>query len=384
MEYTQTITPQNRATFKRKIGNAHARAGVVGVLYFVAIIALAIIAFFPMLSVGGQNLWVLTFWKSFAELETMQGITFALILDLTASVFYALILLTVVCNVLRSFKKLGWLFKRKPSRSNGYNRNVYAMESLGKLFSGSFHTIVAFSFLIYLISKDVAFSSQPLYLYLAVGVGLGVHFLCGLIGGGVSLFAIEGGALHEEKRRGGLFVPFVRNVLQIVAVAGIGLFLVKSAQVETLAELLRGSEFAGILTRWKELLAPLVFFFVFVWLLPLLKHATGIAEFDREGYEASGRNTFRAFTFLTFLTAIGGVVAEYLFAGVWCLEGFYIAGIALLSFVIEVCLRKYPDDKDTSDEIESDTLLGGRYVGGVEFVPPVETDKMKTYEYYDD
>ena len=95
-------------------------------------------------------------------------------------------------------------------------------------------------------------------------------------------------------------------------------------------------------------------------------------------FEASGRNTFRAFTFLTFLTAIGGVVAEYLFAGVWCLDGVYISIVALLSFIIEVCLRKYPDDTDRSDEIESDSLLGGRYVGGVEFVPPVEQEKAKT------
>jgi len=384
MDYTQTITPQNRAAFKRKIGNAHARAKAVGILYFLATVAFAVLAFFPMLSIGGVNLWGLTFWQSFTALKNLQGITFVLILDLVVSVFYALILLTVVCNVLRSFKKLGWLFKRKPSRSNGYNRNVYAMEALGRLFSGSFHTIVAFSFLIYLISKEAALATQPIYLYITCGVGVGVHFLGGLIGGGVSLFAIEGGALHEEKRRGGVFVPFIRNVLQIVAVAGIGLFLVKSAQVEKLANVLRESEFSGILAKWKELLAPLLFFLVYVWLLPLIKHATGIAEYDREGYEASGRHTFRAFTFFTFLTAIGGVAVEYLFAGVWCLEGVYIAGIAILSFVIEICLRKYPDDRDTSDEIESDTLLGGRYVGGVEFVPPVETEKTRTYEYYDD
>ncbi len=384
MDYTQTITPQNRAAFKRKIENAHARAAVVGILYFLAIIALAVLAFFPMLSIGGVNLWVLTFWQSFTALKNLQGITFAIILDLTVAVFYALILLTVVCNFLRSVKKLGWLFKRRPSRSNGYNRNVYAMESLGKLFSGSFHTLVAFSFLIYLLSKEPAIATQPIYLYIALGVGALVHFLGGLIGGGISLFAVEGGMLHEEKRRGCVFVPFLRNLLQIVAVAGVGLFLVRSAQVLKLANILRETEFAGVLGKWRELVAPLAFFLVFVWLLPLIKHATGIAEYDREGFEASGRNTFRAFTFLTFLTAIGGVVAEYLFAGVWCLDGVYIAIVALLSFIIEVCLRKYPDDTDRSDEIESDSLLGGRYVGGVEFVPPVEQEKTKTYEYYDD
>ncbi|MBQ8657535.1 MAG: hypothetical protein IJ506_00180 [Clostridia bacterium] len=384
MNYTQTVTPHNRAAFKRKIGNAHARAKAVGTLYFLATIALAVLAFFPMLSIGGVNLWVLSFWERFAALKNLQGVTFAVILDLAVAVFYALILLTVVCNVLRSFKKLGWLFKKKPSRSNGYNRNVYAMEDLGRLFSGSFHTILAFSFLIYLISKDATIALQPLYAYIALGVGFGVHFLGGLVGGGVSLFAIEGGAMHEERRRGSVWIPFLRNLVQIAIVAGIGYFLIKSGQILFLAETLRASEFTGILAKWKDLLVPAVFLVVYLWLLPLLKHATGLTEYDREGCEASGMKNFRIFTLLILLTSGATVVVEYIFAGAWLLQGVYIAGIALLGFIVEICLRKYPNDRDDSDEIESDTLLGGRYVGGVDFVPPVETENARTYEYYDD
>ncbi len=386
MVYTRKENTLSRAAVKRKIETAQNRAQFVGVLYFLANLAIAALCFFPMISVGGEELWVLTFWKDFKLLKGLKGITFATVLDLTVAVLYALVLLTAVCNVFRSFKKFRWLFRRNPSRSHGYNRNVYAMDDLGGLFSGTFHTLLAFTFLIYLLSEAATISSKPVFVYSALGVGFGAHFLLAWLGGNIPLYTVENDNIYEETRRGSRLVPFIRNLLQIAAVAGIGYFLIKTEKVLELANILRESEFSGILGKWKELIAPLAFFAVYMFTLPLLKHATAATEFDREGCDGAGMKTFRVFTFLIVLVAGGGFAVEYILEKTALTNAIFLAAVALAAFVVEIVLRKYPDEKDGSDELDSDEILGGQYIGGLQYGAPMfeSYDEEYAYEYYDD
>ncbi|MBS5024047.1 MAG: hypothetical protein KH054_12955, partial [Firmicutes bacterium] len=133
---------------------------------------------------------------------------------------YAVMLLTLVINVIKSLSRLSRLFKKKASRVNGYNRNLLAMERMGKIFSGTYCVFIAFPFMIHLIS-GAGFSNL---FYIAVAIGLIFHFWCGLVGGNVSWFT-TGDTLEEEKRLVGRWAPFFRNLAQLVFVALIMYFI---------------------------------------------------------------------------------------------------------------------------------------------------------------
>jgi len=80
------------------------------------------------------------------------------------------------------------------------------------------------------------------------------------------------------------------------------------------------------------------------WIV-LLKHATGVSEFDRDGKEAAGRKNFWVFSLFAFLLTAGIVVVEYMMSGVqWKdnMVGIYIVAIAFGAFLLDVCLSGLP------------------------------------------
>jgi hypothetical protein len=320
------------------------------------------------------------------NLKNVKEMSVVAALDLTVAVLYALVLLTAVCNVLRSLKKFRWLFTKNPTRPHGYNRNVYAMDDLGELFSGTLHILLAFTFFIYLMSKDASLASKHIYIYAALGVGFGAHFLLGWLGGNIPLYTVEQENIYEETRKGSRLVPFVRNLIQIVAVAGIGYFLLKTGKILELMTIAGENGVSGIRNQWKDLIVPLIFFVTYLLTLPLLKHATSATEFDRDGCEGSGMKTFRVFALLVALVAGSGFALEYLFDKTALTSAIYLACVAFVAFIIELILRKYPNEKDNSDEMDSDVILGGKYIGGLQYGAPMfeSIDENYTYEYYDD
>ena len=105
----------------------------MGILYLIATVFLAAMAFLPLVygtSVG--SMWVKNFWKPFLELKNIKTSETAVILNAFVALVYALLLLTVVINVLKSLSKLGRLFKKRASRLNGFNRTVIAMEEIDR------------------------------------------------------------------------------------------------------------------------------------------------------------------------------------------------------------------------------------------------------------
>jgi hypothetical protein len=171
-------------------------------VYLLSIIALAAaVAYFPLFDLAEQELapiGVMEFWKAFtpdgiAALNTLPGIV-----KFSNCVLYGLMLLGVVINVLRALGKLGWLFKKKASKSYGFNRNVYAMEDLGNIFSGSFGFIITVYFFIAILCGEV---NPEMMLYIVLGGGLFIHLFAGVIGGKVSYFDIEDGEIIEDIKK---------------------------------------------------------------------------------------------------------------------------------------------------------------------------------------
>lgn len=356
-------TARRTALLRHKIVKAQAKAKLVGILYLLASIAIAALACLPMLTLDGTaegNLWVLTFWKPFLQIKSISTFTPQQWISLVVSVFYALILLTVAINLLRSFGKLKWLFKRRPSRLNGYNRNVFAMEDMGKLFSSSFYVLLAFTFLIYLLTKSsgTKLVIAPPYAIVAAGLGIVIHFLCGAVGGSIHLYVVENGMIEEERRKGSVLVPVIRNLIQLGVVGAIAWFMLQTNAIATLLHILVSRNFAAITQNPVASIYPVAHLLVFLCWLVLLKHATGIAEYDRDGAYAAGALVFRSFAFITVLVAGGAVAVQFYLTQQFVRDCLFIALIALLAFVIELILRKYPSDKvEDFEDIEVEDFI---------------------------
>ena len=118
---------------KRRVGAVHSRAQWVGLVYLLATIAIAVaVVMFPMLSgtpfsVEGKLPVVATYEALKALFDVGFGTIFktpAMIVLLLALLLYFVLLLVVVINVIRALTKLNWLYKKRASYVNGFNRNM--------------------------------------------------------------------------------------------------------------------------------------------------------------------------------------------------------------------------------------------------------------------
>ena len=357
---------QRGAYLKNRIARNRGRAQFVGIVYLLSIIALAAAACLPLFDLEKQELaplGVMEFWKvftadSFKALNTLEGIV-----KFSNGILYALMLLVVVINVLRALGKLGWLFKKKASKSYGFNRNVYAMEDLGNIFSGSFGFIITVYFFIAILCGEV---NPEMMLYIVLGGGLFIHLFAGVIGGKVSYFDIEDGEIIEDKRVVGRFPAFFRNVLQIAAVGAMMYYFLKTQVVgEVLKPLLEKGGWENYVLAEPLAFIPVALqLLTVICLLPLIKHATATTEYNIDGANGSGMKTFRVFSFFVFLTSVATVVCRNIFGeavGVAVVEPFLsvemiiVASIALVMFIIEVIMRNAPGHrkpKNNDDEVE--------------------------------
>lgn len=340
-----------KVALKKRISKVHSKAEAVGFFYLIGTLLLAVVSFFPFLygtSVGDMG--VINFWKPFLKLTSIKTSAVVVLVDAFVALLYALLLLTVVINVLRSLAKLSRLFKKKASRVNGYNRNAIAMEELGKIYSGTYCVFIAFPFMIHLISGAV-FSN--LY-YIAVAIGLVLHFWLGLVGGNVSTFSVEQ-PVEEEPRVFGRIAPFFRNLAQIVFVGVIMYFI---SQTNLMLNVLKVVETNDVLSVFKNgeiylfqyLGIPGLQLLCCIWTLVLLKHATATTEYDREGRYASGMKNFCVFSVLLLITS--GVLFGLMFiahsksaAIVPVMGTLYIAVVALAAVIEEACMCRLPNVK---------------------------------------
>ena len=333
-------------TLRKKIRKAHSKAGLAGTLYFIGVLLLAVLAFFPMLNIGGKKLWVLKFFTPI--LESLGG-TLNWI-GLISAVLYLWMLLVAVINFFRCFSKLGWLSRKSWKYVDGHNRNLEAMESLGKYFSGSFATIVSVSLLIWALQINASEVTPMGYAYVMFIVGLVVHFFAGLIQGKVSKFEVSesSGNLEEEPRECGIFVYFLRNVVQIAALVGILLIFLPKCSIGVLVDgLLTGANlFEGdlITTIVPVALQALIVICLFV----LVKHATAPTEFNRLGMQGKGMKNYRVFSFFVFLLAVGAFAVEALFIkpDPLAYDFIYVALLAFIAFLVDCIFKTRVKEED--------------------------------------
>ncbi len=360
-KYKKKFAPCKQGVYlKQRIAKTHGRVKFVGIIYLLATLAVSVLACLPLLKTdsGLAVLGASDFWRVFENLNKDSFDTAAQRILLFNSALYGIMLFGLLINVLRSLSKLKWLFKKKGSKTYNFNRNAYAMEDLGKLFSGSFALVLIVHTIFYVLCGKM---DVELMMYVFLGAGLFIHFFCGWIGAKTSYFDTDQyGGLYEKRRAIGRIAPLIRNVLQLAATFGMIYLFLDINNIHTLIEpLMQENAWANYVKPELTAYAAVALQgLTFIWLMVLLKHATATTEFSPEGTEAMGMKNFRIFTFFTMLTAGGAFVCRYMFG-----EAFFetvvvypvlvieksfqydlliLAGIALAMFIIEVIMRKMP------------------------------------------
>lgn len=369
-----TLSPRG-AYLKTRIARNRGRAQFVGIIYLLSIIALAAVACFSLFDLNKQKnapLGILGFWKVFKPANLKSITSWDTLLKLANASIYGLMLLGCLINVCRALGKIVWLFKKKASKTYGFNRNVYAMDDLGKIFSGSYAVILTAYFLIAVLCGE---THPHLFLYIALGGGLVIHLFAGFVGGKVSYFDIKDGEITEDKRVVGRGAALLRNVLQLVAVFAMLYFFQKISILHTVIGPLmeKGGIKNYVNGRILSYIPVALQLLTLVCLLPLIKHATATTEYNLDGANGPGMKTFRVFAFFVFLLVGAMVVCKYLigevaltkvltFTGVevkkaLSINGIILASIALVMFIIELIMYNRPGfikEKQKDEELEAD------------------------------
>ncbi len=349
-----TATTSRNMYLKKSIAGSRRRAKIFGMLYLLGAVALAVAACMPLLvhelaMVGVANCWnvlkhffvnllagnplVVDEVLNTYTLDTYEG------LCITINAFlYAIMLVAVMVNALKALGKLGWLFNKKGTKEYGFNRNAYAMEDMGRAFSGSFAWILITYLIIGLICGGFATLINTMML-IVIAAGVVIHLVCGFFGAKVRYYDLENGQIVEQKRVFGRFSCLLRNVFQLVAVAAIVYLLNFEALSHEIGVFLQSGEEAKMI-MFVFLLQMVAVLALFV----LIKHATAMTEYSIEGVYGSGMKNFRIFTFIVFLVMAAGAAlcAMQSLATDEYLPLVLVAVVALVSFIIEIIMRKYP------------------------------------------
>ncbi len=353
---THTLTMQGHQ-MKRRIARNRSRATLVGFLYLIGTIALAAIAalvpfFVNELAPAGVSNILETFQNM--DISTVDGLVKTI-----NAVLYMLMFVGTVVNVIKALSKLGWLCKKSATENLGLNRNVYAMEDMGRAFSGSIALLFCVYFLMAIISGDGmsaidsiigtlngtlnAGSSTYLALILIL-VFIILHILIGFIGAKISYFNIENGQIVEHKRIVGRFAPIVRNAVQLVGMVVLVCFFLQSNTLHAaITTLLAENGIETFMGDQNALMAAILQVVIVISLLVLIKHATATTEYAINGVRSSGMKNFRVFAFFVFVAAAAAAfIVQYDAIEAFQVNHIIMAVVALVLFIVELVMRKFP------------------------------------------
>ena len=396
-----TLTKEARKMYRR-VKSTRNKAQWVGMLYLLGTIVLAALAVLPTLNIDYVN--VLGSMKPlWADLDGL-GANVATI----SRVLYAIILLTVVINVFKSLGKLGWLYKRKASKTYGFNRNAYAMQDMAKYFARSFAVILINTLLIVVINgawgntawteigglvdalkaNSTVFANFDLFgvitlelptILFVVAAGVVFHLILCFWGGKISMFvAEEGVGVYEEKRTLGRFAPLVRNLFQVVFVLVVGVLLLEISTIDAFV----ANALAGTINVEIPVILQLVM--VLAWMICTV-HAVNPTEFNVDGAEGKGMKNYGFFMFVIFgVAAYNWYNSDPNFTFALSNE-LLLAGVALLACLIELIV-KAPRYHEPEEEVEEEVVYDedGNPIVVAEEPVIVETDDIDWRYFFSD
>lgn len=411
------------------VNSVHRRAKSVGVLYFLGTVILTVLSFVTFLtapyngteiefSTGIFNIGtgaVSTFWA-----PLLDGVSVYFI----AAALYIVLILILIINLCSSFVQLKALFKKHSKSAKAataaielarINKKKVAMEKLGKAFSSSFAAIVCLNLLIYLI---LPFVSIQIFAFVAIGVGVVIHLLGGVLGAKVTEFNSDSrcwcghhhcmptsypiydprmlapnGAdpyndiqpvakqrLKLEKRGVGIASFFFRNVFQlmtafglVIAVANVTSLHIDVAHILGDTEVLAGLAPEFIEGYTVDYVMVAIQAVLVLSLCLLIAHVTSTTEFNDLGMDGKGMKRFKVFSFFTLIGGAGYMVMLMLGGAAseaW-IPVVLIVAVAFLGFVVDCIIHPKDDgygnldDENKilfySDEMEDEEYVKSRY-----------------------
>lgn len=363
---------------KKRVRTVQGKAKTAGMLYLLGIVLMA---------VAGALLTLVTntvvSGAKFSQFPVTNAIT--LVVDLfkigivnvikdellfravIALLLYIIMVLALVINIFRALGKLHWLFKTKASYTYGFNRNMYAMDDLGKIFSGSFSAIVlTYLSMLLLVTQKTADGKLghaiTLFGYIVIGVGLLFHIVCGVVEGKVTLFTV-GEKIEEVERDQGLLVYFFRNLLQVVVVGVVLVFFLSASIFSNalsgmLQALLVDKNFGWFGKNAMLIVRFAVEFFAWIWVMVMVKHATSSTEYNREGKYGRGMKNFTVFSLIACVFTVALLMFKLFGLGMSAGEtkgfsiGLLLTAIACLVGFVCDCIfksRKQREDAETEE-----------------------------------
>ncbi len=210
---------------------ARRKAILAGLLYVFGSIGLAIASCLPLISgliiaPGYGEISVTNFWRPIQymllNLRVVIGDRSEHVLGIVSALLYGSMILICVINAFRAISKMDHLCM-KGNRRAGYNQNKIAVDSLGKIFSGSFFTISVHTVAIMLLYplQDTKFTTVAIVVAAAFLV---IHFVSGALAGTISRFTVRD-EIAEYPRRHVIGTPILRNAAQFVAIGALAFFL---------------------------------------------------------------------------------------------------------------------------------------------------------------
>lgn len=293
------------------------RAFFVGIIYWLATLALTVLSVFPYV---GQftgygtdgRVWIVSCLDPILAL-TSGVLTGKAVLHAIVSIVYLLTFVFTVWNFIITTCKLFRITKKNPTNRHGYNRASAAMRAMSKRYARSFFWAVTSAVAIVLLGDG----SFTLFFYIALALGLFFHFLGNLIGCKVSYFKTTEDKFHPEEIKRGfsrkLFA--LRNVVQFVAIAVIVVLMDRfGLLVGTLFNIVETGAMASIMQNnlLDGLVLPVILFLIMVCLIVCIRHATGITEYNSRGMKGKGMKTCRVFAALIAILALVGTVVVLL------------------------------------------------------------------------
>ncbi len=360
-QYRRANTLTSTGIYLRKrIANNSTRAKFVGIIYLLGIIALVVAACLPyiahetLVSIG-----VMDFWKEFMP-KNLKG--FKLqdtdhLIKLTISALYFLMLLGLVVNVFKGLSKLGWLFKKRANNSYGFNRNVYAMDDLGRIFSSSFAVFICTYYIMCLLCGDMSKVDVSEWILVVLGAGIVLRLFLGFVGAKIAFYDIDRGEILEQKRMVGRFAPLVRNVFQFAAVGSIMFFMLRFNTMYTyIPEISTKVGMKDFLTSAKDLIIVGTQGLIVLCSFVLVKHAVNVTEYNPDGAHGAGMKNFRIFCFFICGIAVANILFNIFGFGNKTIntDMVCIAAIAFVMFVIELIMRRMPDYPTDKAAIEGE------------------------------
>ncbi len=328
---------------RKQVARNRRRAIWVGLLYLLAIFAFAAaVCVLPLFEHELAPIGITEFYNVFLPntLKSFDASDKAQLVALMTCAIFALLLFTLAINALKALSKLSWLCKKRGSKVYGFNRNVYAMEELGNIFSGSFTVIVNFFLIMSLCCGEFAITQ---WMYILLGAGVALRVLLGFWGSKTGYYDLVNGNVVEEKRTVGRFAPVVRNILQFAAIIGILCFLNFADLHERLFALLTKDGLKEFLSDINVIIPLVAEVLVVLCLFVLVRHATNITEYNFDGPYGAGMKNFKLFSFFIFLFAGGAVVYQYSMMEQMLDKALLIiAGIALAMFIVELIMIGMP------------------------------------------